>query len=847
MDVHTQLDHHQLSHDVDTIRQKFAHHLKYSMAKDRYTATDWDRYLALSITIRDYLIDRWMLTHQTYHRENVKRIYYLSLEYLMGRSLVNNIVNLKLNHVCAEALSEFDLDWEKLSQLGVDAGLGNGGLGRLAACVLDSIATLGLPAVGYGLRYDYGIFRQEIEDGYQVEEPDEWLRYGNPWEIERPEYQFPVSFGGAVEERHENGTVAYIWIPAYHVLAIPFDTPIVGYDSDNVNTLRLWSAKASEEFDLGDFNEGDYMQAVAHKVQAENLTKVLYPSDSSLTGKELRFRQQYFFVSATIQDIVRRFKLHNADFHSFPDKVAIQLNDTHPTLAIPELMHNLIDKEHLPWDMAWDLTVRTFGYTNHTLLPEALEEWPVHFFETYLPRHIQIIYEINSRFLEQVSFRHPGDNNLLARMSIIAEGDTRRVRMAYLGVVGSHSINGVAKLHTRLIKERLLKDFYEFFPGRFNNKTNGVTPRRWLLKANPLLAEWITDRIGTNWISELERLRELEEFLPDTECLDQLREIKLQNKRTLAEIIEREHGIKVNAEAIFDVHIKRFHEYKRQLLNVLHIIMLYRRLKANPGLSMVPRVFIFSGKAAPGYYMAKLTIKLIHCVAEVVNNDKTINDLIKVVFFPNYSVSLAEQIIPASDISEQISTAGMEASGTGNMKMALNGALTLGTLDGANIEIKEEVGDDNIFIFGLTAEEIAESRNNKSYDPVSYYENDPEIKQTLDLLFENFFSLHDPQLFEPLRKYFFDYGDYYYVLADFRSYADRHHDVELAYQSPNDWAGKALLNIARTGKFSSDRMVREYTTEIWNASPKKIDISRRNTDTIVAARSALSGQQINGY
>ena len=817
---------------MESIQFGFARHLKYSLAKDRYTVTDWDRYLALSLTIRDFLIERWIATQQKYHTLNVKRIYYLSFEYLMGRSLTNNILNLGIEKQCEKALADFDLDWEYLSLLGIDDGLGNGGLGRLAACFLDSMATLNLPAVGYGLRYDFGIFRQEIRDGYQVEEPDEWLRFGNPWEQERPEYALPVGFGGHVEERWENGETSYIWHPGLTVLAIPFDTPIVGYGSDNVNTLRLWSAKASEEFDFEDFNEGDYIQAVSHKIQAENLTKVLYPNDNNHSGRQLRFRQQYFFVCCTLQDIMRRYKRYNKGFKNFKDKVAIQLNDTHPALAIPELMHVLVDKEKLSWDEAWEMTVNVFGYTNHTLLPEALEKWPVSFFEQDLPRHLQIIYEINRRFLEKVSFRYPGDNDRLNRMSIVEESPQQQIRMAYLATVGSHSLNGVAQLHTQLLKYNLLKDFYDFYPDRFNNKTNGITQRRWLLRSNPLLAAAITEKIDNSWITNLNDLRKLEKYANDPKFQKKFANIKLENKRILAGYIKRELGITVNPKAIFDVQIKRFHEYKRQLLNLLHIIMLYNRLKENPDLDIVPRVFIFAGKAAPGYFMAKLIIKFINCVANVINSDDEIKDKIKVIFLPNYSVSMAEVIIPATEVSEQISTAGMEASGTSNMKMTLNGALTLGTMDGANIEILQEVGEENIFIFGLTAQEIEEIRLNKTYDPWYFYENDAEIKKTIDLSFSNFFSLHDHNLFDPIKKSLLDYGDNYFLMEDLRSYADCQLEVEKLYRDKSEWNRKAILNVARVGKFSSDRVVAEYAKDIWGVEGVRVSLSDRFTDTI---------------
>ncbi len=830
--------------DKETIQTNFARHLKYTLAKDSYTVTDWDRYLALSMTVRDFLVGKWIATQQSYHRGNVKRVYYLSLEYLMGRSLANNIINLGIDQKCKDALEGFDIDWGYLCKLGVDAGLGNGGLGRLAACFLDSMATLSLPATGYGLRYDYGIFRQEIRDGFQVEEPDEWLRFGNPWEIERPEYAFPVQYGGWVEERWADGEYRFEWRPTFNVVAVPFDTPIVGFGCDNVNTLRLWSAKASEEFDFEDFNQGDYIEAVRHKIQAENLTKVLYPNDNNHSGKSLRFRQQYFFVAASIQDMIRRFQAYNSDFSRFSEKVAIQLNDTHPAIAVAELMRVFVDDHGLPWETAWEQIVAVFGYTNHTLLPEALETWPVDFFRQDLPRHLQIIFEINRRFLEQVSMAYPGDNDRLSRMSLIDETAQQKVRMANLASVGSHSINGVAALHTQLLQKHLFRDFYEFFPQRFNNKTNGITQRRWLLKANPELAAWITEIVGDGWITGLDTLRSLESVAKAKASREQFGKIKRNNKVHLASLIKRDLDMIVNPDAIFDVHIKRFHEYKRQLLNVLHIVMLYNRLKEDPTLDMVPRVFIFSGKAAPGYYMAKLVIKLIHSVANVINRDREIDGKIKVVFFPNYGVSLAESIIPAADVSEQISTAGMEASGTGNMKLALNGALTVGTYDGANIEILEEVRKENIFIFGLKADKIEAHRNNGSYDPIALYNSDSEIRRVVDLTFSNFFCLNDPDMFKPIKKSLLDYGDQYFVLADLPAYADCQRHVERVYRKPDQWNKKAILNVARVGKFSSDRVIKQYAEEIWGVEPAQVEESVAGTDTIVEARANLMLRQV---
>lgn len=821
----------------EDIARCFANHLKYHQAKDEYSASKWDVLCSLALAIRNHLVDRWTQTQQAYHHGRVKRVYYLSLEYMMGRALLNNIINLDL---LKEAQAAFNLyiedlklrrpDWANLPVVGFkwedlldqepDAGLGNGGLGRLAACFLDAMATLGIPAMGYGLRYDFGIFRQDIIDNMQIEEPDEWLRYGNPWELERPEYTFRVSFGGRVDINRHQGREDAIWVPDSTVIGIPFDYPILGYGNDNVNTLRLWSAKADTEFSLGDFNQGDYIAAVRNKIQAENLTKVLYPNDRNYSGRQLRFEQQFFFISCTLQDIIRRFKVdYNNEWDKFPEKVAIQLNDTHPAVAIADLMHLLVDKERLPWDRAWDITVNVFGYTNHTLLPEALERWPVSLFQFLLPRHLQIIYEINRRFLEEVSLHHPGDNEILSRVSIVEEEPEKQIRMAHLAVVGSHSVNGVAELHTKLLKSDLLRDFYDIFPDRFNCKTNGITQRRWLLMANPGLANWITEKIGKSWITDLKQLRQLEPYADNVEEIEKFARIKIANKERLAEIILKKTGItNINPNAIFDVQIKRIHEYKRQLLNIMHVIMLYRRLRRQPHLDMIPRVFIFAGKAAPGYAMAKNIIKFINCVGSVINQDRNIRHLIKVVFLPNYSVTLAEKIIPAADISEQISTAGMEASGTGNMKLALNGALTIGTLDGANVEIQEEVGPENIFIFGMNAEEVVKLKPN--YSPRQYYESDNEIHDAFDLIQSNFFSLHHPGDFEGL-CYDLLNNDRFMVMADLRAYADCQLRIDQMYRDKRQWYRKAILNVARMGKFSADNVISQYAQEIWHTPPVK--------------------------
>jgi len=821
-------------HDPESIKLGFAGHLKYSLAKDRYTATHHDRYLALALAIRDRLIERWIETQQTHHDLRVKRVYYLSLEFMLGRLMGSNVINLGIEGSVREAMSELGLDWEELRDEEVDAGLGNGGLGRLAACFMDSLATMQIPAFGYGIRYDYGIFNQRIEGGCQVEEPDDWLRGGNPWELPRLDYRVPVHFGGRVETAHERGRQVPKWVDSRAVIGVPYDTPIVGYGGSTVLTLRLWSARAAEEFDFQDFNQGDYVAAVESKVSAENITKVLYPNDNVYAGKELRLKQQYFFVACSLHDILRRFKKDSSDWDELPDKVAIQLNDTHPALAVPEMMRLLVDVEGLDWERAFDLTVRCFGYTNHTLLPEALEKWPVDMIERLLPRHLQIIYEINHRFLGDVASRYPGDVDRLRRMSIIEEEPIRQVRMAHLCIVGSHSTNGVAALHTELLKRKVVPDFYEFFPDRFNSKTNGITQRRWLLKANPLLAALITEAIGEDWITDLSQLKRLAPLAEDGSFRERFRRVKYQAKIALGDFMRASYGWWADPDTIFDVHVKRIHEYKRQLLNALHIIVLYNRIRANPNVDIFPRTFIFAGKAAPGYHMAKLIIRLVNAIADVVNNDPVVANRLKVFFLPNYRVSLAEKIIPAADVSEQISTAGTEASGTGNMKFMLNGALTLGTLDGANIEIAEEVGRENVFIFGLTAEEVAELA--PSYDPWERYAKDPETREALDLLFSGHFSGGDKGVFEPIRSALLERGDKYMHLADLPAYAEAQRQVEALYRDREAWTRKAILNVAHSGKFSSDRTISEYAREIWNVKPCPIDTARRRGQTLVQAR-----------
>ncbi|AHC16557.1 glycogen/starch/alpha-glucan phosphorylase [Salinispira pacifica] len=819
--------------DAETVKWDFAETLKYTMGVDSYSATEHDRYMALAYAVRDRLINQWLQTQRTHHDKDVKRVYYLSLEFLMGRAMGNNVINSGIEGAVRKALDELGYDFEELREQEIDAGLGNGGLGRLAACFIDSMATLDLPAFGYGLRYDYGIFRQEIDNGYQVEHPDDWLRNGNPWEIERPDISVEVNFGGRVVATEDNGKINYRWIDTDSVVGVAYDQPIVGYGGNTVNTLRLWGARANEEFSFYDFNAGDYAEAVADRVQAENLTRVLYPNDTLYLGKELRLKQQYFFVACSLADIIRRFKKSGKKWTELPKMAAIQLNDTHPSIAVAELMRVLIDEEGLDWDSAWDITVNTMGYTNHTLMPEALEKWSVPMFEKLLPRHLQLIYEINHRFLSKVAVKFPGDTAKLRDMSIIEEGEPKMIRMAFLAIVGSHSVNGVAALHTELLKARLVPNFASMWPERFNNKTNGITQRRFLLKSNPPLAELLTETVGDGWITQLSELEQIRSKAKDATFQKKIAKVKLEAKKRLAEYVEKDYGYKLDTSHIFDIQIKRIHEYKRQLLNALHIIMLYNRIKRGDTKDMAPRTFIFGGKAAPGYQMAKLIIKLINNIATVINNDPDVNKYLQVYFLGNYRVSLAERLIPAADVSEQISTAGTEASGTGNMKFMANGALTIGTLDGANIEIKEEAGDDNIFIFGMNADEVEALR--PVYDPYQYYLEDTEIKEALDLLFSGYFNFGEPGIFEPIRQTLFERGDNYMHLADLRSYADAHDQVVKTYNNQKKWLEMSINNIAGCGKFSSDRTIHQYAEDIWNVKPCKVERNTEGDDTLIEA------------
>ncbi|MDR2219698.1 MAG: glycogen/starch/alpha-glucan phosphorylase [Methylobacillus sp.] len=806
--------------DLQGIARSLANHLTYTSGCLPAFATIRDWYETASHAVRDRLIERRLSTIENYVAKDTKRVYYLSLEFLIGRMLMDSALCLDIEDPLRDGLHELGVELENVVEAEPDAALGNGGLGRLAACFLDSMATLDLPGMGYGIRYEYGMFNQHIENGQQVEQSDNWLRYGNPWEFQRTERLYPVRFyGSLVEFADAKGNVSKHWVDSEVVMAMAYDMPVPGYGTDTVNNLRLWSAKAPREFNLASFNAGDYVGAVEEKNSTENLSKVLYPNDTSVMGRELRLRQQYFFVSASIQDILRRFSREHPDnWDLLSEKIAIQMNDTHPAIAVAELMHALLDTYHLKWDQAWKLTTKIFAYTNHTLMPEALETWPVEMFERVLPRHLDIIYQINASFLNDVYHRFPGDTDLLRRVSIIDEDNGRRVRMAHLAIIGSHTVNGVAALHSELLKTTLFADFDRIFPGRIINVTNGVTPRRWLNQCNPGLTRLVASAIGDGFIKDLAQIEKLVPFAEDAEFRKAFMQVKHDNKARLIERIRYQQVIKLNAEMLFDVQVKRIHEYKRQLLNVLHVITLYNRIRAGKTEGMTPRVVIFAGKAAPGYQMAKLIIRLIIDVAEMVNRDPAINGFLRVVFLPNYDVSSAERIFPASDLSEQISTAGTEASGTGNMKMALNGALTIGTLDGANIEIREEVGAENMFIFGLTTEQVAELRA-KGYNPWQYYNANAELKQALDMIAGGFFSVEEPDRYKAIYENLLWHGDHYLLLADYASYVETQEAVGALYRDQNEWARRAILNVARMGKFSSDRTICEYAQKIWGIQP----------------------------
>ena len=803
-------------HNIDHLKKQIYHHLLIFQGRDPRLVGDRDIYKALAYTLRGILIENWIKTQRSYYRKKKKRVYYLSLEFLIGRTLGNTLINLGLHDEVAEALKSLGYDLEVIRQIEEDAALGNGGLGRLAACFMDSMATLGLPAYGYGIRYKFGIFFQKLLNGYQVEIPDDWLRYGTPWEFQRPHHMFPVQFYGQVKHSEDHaGNKRAEWIDTEVVMAMACDFLVPGYKNDHVNNIRLWTAKASRELDLSFFNKGDYIGAVQSKVKSETLSKVLYPSDDIHEGQELRLRQQYFFVAATLQDIIRRYKKKNESFEHFSDMIAIQFNDTHPAIAIPELMRLFIDIEGLQWDKAWQICVATFGFTNHTLMPEALETWPVEILGRVLPRHLEIIYEINSRFLKEVARRFPNNTAMQKKLSLIEEGEVKKVRMASLAIVGSHSVNGVAELHSFLLRTSIFREFYEIFPDRFNNKTNGITQRRWLLKSNPDLARLITETIGDEWVTKLDRLRKLEPYAADPGFQGKWAAAKMIRKIKLAQYISQECGVKVDPESMFDVQVKRLHEYKRQLLNILHVISFYHRIVKNPLKEVVPRTVLFGGKAAASYWKAKLIIKLITSVADIVNTDPRADGKLKVIYIPNYGVSLAEKIIPAADLSEQISTAGTEASGTGNMKFALNGALTIGTLDGANIEIREEVGEENIFIFGMTAEQVENERKNPGTSPKAIYEANEIVRQTIDSIRNGFFSQGDGDLFRILVDGLMDPHDPYLLLKDFEDYMRCQEEVSRAFCDKRSWWKKSILNVARIGKFSTDRTIREYAEDIW--------------------------------
>ncbi|AWK87128.1 glycogen/starch/alpha-glucan phosphorylase [Azospirillum thermophilum] len=806
--------------DVDGLKRSFLEWLVYSVGKDARAATRRDWFHTVALSVRDRLVDRWMDTTRRYYQEDAKRVYYLSLEFLIGRLLTNSLSNLGIMEECRQALDRLGLSMDEVIDAEPDAALGNGGLGRLAACFLDSMATQALPGYGYGIRYEFGLFEQRFEHGWQVEYPEQWLQFGNPWEFPRPEVLYPVQFYGRVEEfRDSVGEKAYRWVDAERVLAMAYDTPVVGYSGETINTLRLWSARATRDFNFGHFNDGAYMKAVEQKVLSENLSRVLYPNDATETGKELRFKQEYFFTSASLQDILRRFLQHHNNFDDLPSKAAIQLNDTHPAIGIAEMMRLLVDQHAVRWDRAWDITRATFAYTNHTLLPEALEAWPVRMVERVLPRHMQIIYEINARFLNRSKARAAGDNARLARLSLIDERGDRRVRMGNLAFLGSHKVNGVSALHTDLMKQTVFADFHQEFPDRITNKTNGITPRRWLKQANPALSELITSRIGDGWIHDLGQLTSLVEKADDVVFREEFRRAKRKNKKRLAAYIARQTGVEVQVDSIFDVQVKRMHEYKRQLLNLLHAVALYNEMRDNPMVSWVPVTKIFAGKAAPSYHMAKLIIKLINDVAKVVNHDPAVHDNLKIVYLPNYNVTAAEIIMPAADLSEQISTAGLEASGTGNMKLALNGALTIGTLDGANVEIREHVGSDNIFIFGLTAEEVADLKAGGGFNPREVIASNPSLKRALDMISTGVFSPEDPNRYHPILQALTDGGDHFLVTADFADYCRAQEAAMELYRDPEEWTRKAILNTANMGWFSSDRTVNEYAQEIWEVKP----------------------------
>lgn len=813
--------------DVESLKQSIVNHLRFTQAKAPERATDRDVFVAVAMTVRDRLIDRWIATRRAYYgRTDTKRVYYLSLEFLIGRTLGNSLINLHLYDELYQALADLGYDLELIRDLEEEAGLGNGGLGRLAACFLDSMATMELPAYGYGLRYEHGMFTQRIREGRQVEEPDDWLRTGSPWEIARPESMLRISYyGRSASYRDEKGRLRFRWVDTQDVLALPYDVPVPGYGTNTVNTLRLFSTKATTEFDLNYFNHGDYLRACGEKSQAENITKVLYPKDDFAEGQELRLKQEYLLVSAALQEILNRFRSQHENWALLPDHAAIQLNDTHPALAIAEAMRLLMDVHGVEWDEAWDITTRTFAYTNHTVLPEALETWPVALLERLLPRHMEVIYEINRRFLDNVRRQRPGDVAAVERMSLIQESPQRRVRMANLAIVGSHAVNGVSALHSRILVDSLFRDFHALYPGKFSNKTNGITPRRWLKKANAPLAYLISEAIGDRWIRNLDELERLVPLAGDAGFRAQWREVKRLNKERLASYLRRSQELSIHPDWLLDCQVKRIHEYKRQLLNILHVITLYDRIRRHPDGDFVPRTVLIAGKAAPGYHRAKLIIQLANAVGGTIAQDPVARKKLRLVFPENYGVSLAEAIIPAAELSEQISTAGMEASGTGNMKFALNGALTIGTLDGANVEIGEAVGDGNIFVFGLTTEQVDAARS-AGHNPWTYYQASEELRRALMMLCDDTFCREAPGTFRPIFDALMHHGDYFMVTADYEAYIRAQEAVEQVYRNADEWTQRSILNTAHMGWFSSDRTIQEYAREIWQAQPVNVGITQ---------------------
>ena len=798
--------------DKEKFKKELESNVRMLFRRKLEEATPQQIYQAVAYSVKDDIIDNWIETHKAYEKQDKKMVYYMSMEFLMGRALGNNMINLLCYDDVRETLEELGLDLNLIEDQEPDAALGNGGLGRLAACFLDSLATLGYPAYGCGIRYRYGMFKQKIENGYQVEVPDNWLKYGNPFEIKRDEYAVEVKFGGYVDVEMHNGRQKFVQKGFQSVRAVPYDMPIVGYGNHIVNTLRIWDAEAINNFNLDSFDKGEYQKAVEQENLARTICEVLYPNDNHMAGKELRLKQQYFFISASVQRAIAKYKETHDDIRKFHEKVTFQLNDTHPTVAVAELMRILVDEEGLEWDEAWEITRKTCAYTNHTIMAEALEKWPIELFSRLLPRVYQIVEEINRRFVIEIQNKYPGDQEKIRKMAILYDG---QVRMAHLAIAGSYSVNGVARLHTDILKKRELKDFYEMMPEKFNNKTNGITQRRFLLHGNPLLASWVTDKIGDDWITNLDHLKHLKVYVDDEKCQQEFMNIKYQNKVRLAKYIKEHNGIDVDPRSIFDCQVKRLHEYKRQLMNILHVMYLYNEIKAHPDMDIVPRTFIFGAKAAAGYYTAKLTIKLINAVADKINNDPSINGKIKVVFIEDYRVSNAELIFAAADVSEQISTASKEASGTGNMKFMLNGALTLGTMDGANVEIVEEVGKENAFIFGLSADQVMEYEKNGNYNPRDVYNNNQDVRQVLTQLVNGFYSPENPELFRALYDALLE-KDTYFTLLDFDSYKEAHNRIDAAYRDEEHWARTAMLQTASAGKFSSDRTIEEYAKEMWH-------------------------------